>query len=109
MNLEQLEGFLAIAETGHFTKAAAQLHLAQPTLSRQIATLEAELGSQLCNRARGNITLTSAGEALLPVASRMLADAEHSRFEMPEMAGLRRGRVRFGSAPGMRVSVVAQG
>lgn len=108
MNLEQLEGFLAIAETGHFTKAAAQLHVAQPTLSRQIATLEAELGSQLFNRARGNITLTSAGEALLPVASRMLADAEHIRFEMQEMAGLRRGRVRFGAPPSMCVSVVAE-
>ncbi|WP_343959480.1 LysR family transcriptional regulator [Yaniella flava] len=108
MNLEQLQGFLAVAETGHFTRAAAELHLAQPTLSRQISTLEIELGSELFNRARGNITLTAAGETLLPVASRMLADAEHIRFQMHEMAGLRRGRVRLGAPPSMCVSVVAE-
>lgn len=108
MNLEQLQGFLTVAETGHFTKAAAQLHVAQPTLSRQIATLEIELGSELFNRARGNITLTAAGETLLPVASRMIVDAEHIRFQMQELAGLRRGRVRLGAPPSMCVSVVAE-
>ncbi len=108
MNLEQLQSFLTVAETGHFTKAAAQLHVAQPTLSRQISTLEAELGSELFNRARGNITLTAAGETLLPIASRMLADAEHIRFQMHELAGLRRGRVRLGAPPSMCVSVVAE-
>lgn len=108
MNLEQLQGFLTVAETGHFTKAAAELHVAQPTLSRQISTLEAELGSELFNRARGNITLTAAGETLFPVAARMLADAERIRFQMQEMAGLRRGRVRLGAPPSMCVSVVAE-
>ena len=108
MNLEQLQSFLTVAKTGHFTKAAAQLHVAQPTLSRQIATLELELGSELFNRARGNITLTAAGETLLPVASRMIADAEHIRFQMQELAGLRRGRVRLGAPPSMCVSVVAE-
>lgn len=108
MNLEQLQSFLTVAETGHFTKAAAQLHVAQPTLSRQISTLETELGSELFNRARGNITLTAAGETLLPIASRMLADAEHIRFQMHELAGLRRGRVRLGAPPSMCVSVVAE-
>lgn len=108
MNLEQLQAFLAVADTGHFTKAAAQLHVAQPTLSRQISSLEEELGSEFFNRARGNITLTAAGEMLLPIASRMLADAEHIRFQMQEMAGLRRGRVRLGAPPSMCVSVVAE-
>lgn len=108
MNLEQLQSFLTVAETGHFTNAAAELHAAQPTLSRHISTLETELGSELFNRARGNITLTAAGETLLPVASRMLADAEHIRFQMHELAGLRRGRVRFGAPPSMCVSVVAE-
>ncbi|GAA4116203.1 LysR family transcriptional regulator [Enteractinococcus coprophilus] len=108
MNLEQLESFLTVAETGHFTKAAAQLHIAQPTLSRQISTLEAELGSELFHRARGNITLTAAGETLRPVAVRMLADAEQIRFQMQELAGLRRGRVRLGAPPSMCVSVVAE-
>ena len=108
MNLEQLRSFLAVAETSHFTNAAAELHVAQPTLSRHISSLETELGSELFNRARGNITLTAAGETLLPVASRMLADAEHIRFQMQEMAGLRGGRVRLGAPPSMCVSVVAE-
>src|SRR5699024_11882203 len=82
MNLEQLQSFLMVAKTGHFTEAAAELHMAQPTLSRQIAALEAELGASLFHRARGNITLTAAGETLLPVASRMLADAEHIRVQI---------------------------
>lgn len=108
MNLEQLESFLTVAETGHFTQAAAQLHIAQPTLSRQISTLESELGSELFHRARGNIALTAAGETLRPVAIRMLADAEQIRFQMQELAGLRRGRVRLGAPPSMCVSVVAE-
>lgn len=108
MNLEQLQSFRAVAETGHFTKAAADVHLAQPTLSRQISALEGELGATLFNRARGNITLTAAGEALLPVASRMLADAEYIRVQMQELAGLRQGRVRLGAPPSMCVSVVAE-
>ena len=67
MNLEQLAGFVEVAETGHFTKAAAALHLAQPSLSRQISTLEKELGAELFHRARGHITLTAAAvRAMLP-------------------------------------------
>ncbi|MGJ3403152.1 LysR family transcriptional regulator [Glutamicibacter sp. Je.9.36] len=108
MNLEQLRGFTAIAEVGHFTRAAEQLHLAQPSLSRQIATLEQELGSELFHRARGNITLTAAGQALLPRARRMLADEESIRSEMADLAGLHRGRVRLGAPPTLCVSLVAE-
>lgn len=108
MNLEQLRGFTTVAEVGHFTRAAEQLHLAQPSLSRQIATLEQELGSELFHRARGNITLTAAGQALLPRARRMLADEESIRTEMADLAGLRRGRVRLGAPPTLCVSLVAE-
>lgn len=108
MNLEQLQSFVTVAAIGHFTQAANDLHIAQPTLSRQISTLEAELGSALFNRARGNISLTAAGETLLPVAQRMLADAEQIRFQMQELAGLHRGRVRFGAPPSMCVSVIPE-
>ncbi len=108
MNLEQLRGFATIARVGHFTHAAEELHLTQPSLSRQIATLEQDLGSELFHRARGNITLTAAGRALLPLASRMLADEESIRVEMAELAGLRRGRVRLGAPPTLCVSLVAE-
>lgn len=106
MNLEQLQSFVEVARIGHFTRAAAHLHLAQPSLSRQISTLEGNLGAELFHRTRGNITLTTAGESLLPLAKRMLADAETVRHEMQELAGLRKGRVRIGATPTLCLSLV---
>lgn len=108
MNLEQLRGFVEVADLGHFTQAAAKLHLAQPSLSRQISSLEIELGAELFHRARGNISLTDAGETLLPRARRMLADADTIRAEMGELAGLQRGRVRLGATPTLCISLVAE-
>jgi DNA-binding transcriptional LysR family regulator len=108
MNLEQLRGFVEIARLGHFTRASEHLHLAQPSLSRQISTLERELGTELFHRARGHITLTASGDALLPRAQRMLAEADAIREEMGELAGLRRGRVRLGAPPTLCISLVAE-
>lgn len=108
MNLEQLAGFAMVAKVGHFTRAASQLHLAQPSLSRQIASLERELKVELFHRVRGKVTLTAAGEHLLPIARRMLADAETARNEMAELVGLRRGRVRLGATPTLCTSLVAE-
>ncbi|MGW8481992.1 LysR family transcriptional regulator [Microbacterium sp. NPDC055903] len=108
MNLEQLRGFVEVADVAHFTRAAERLHLAQPSLSRQISSLEKELGAELFHRARGHIALTPAGRTLLPRARRMLADAEAIRVEMAELAGLQRGRVRLGATPTLCVSLVAE-
>ncbi|WP_350347728.1 LysR substrate-binding domain-containing protein [Agromyces sp. G08B096] len=108
MNLDQLRGFVEIARLGNFTQAADELHLAQPSLSRQIAVLERDLGAQLFHRARGGSTLTAAGESLLPLARRMLADAESVRRELAELAGLERGRVRLGATPTLCISLVAE-
>lgn len=108
MNLEQLRGFAEVADTGHFTRAAERLHLAQPSLSRQISTLESDLGVELFHRVRGNVSLTSAGERLLPLARRMLADAESARTEMAELAGLRRGKIRLGATPTLCTSLVVE-
>lgn len=108
MNLEQLRGFVEVARLGHFTRASEHLHLAQPSLSRQISTLETELGAELFHRARGHIALTAAGEMLLPRAQRMLAEAEAIRDEMAALRGLRRGRVRLGAPPTLCLSLVAE-
>jgi DNA-binding transcriptional LysR family regulator len=74
MQLQQLRYFTAVAETLHFTRAAERVHVSQPSLSQQIRALEQELGADLFRRARGNIALTDAGQALLPLARRILAD-----------------------------------
>ncbi|RFU40821.1 LysR family transcriptional regulator [Actinomadura logoneensis] len=101
MQLQQLAYFVAVAEVRHFTQAAELLRVAQPSLSKQIRALETELGASLFSRARGNITLTPAGEALLPLAKRILADVDTARLEVQELAGLRRGRVRLGATPSL--------
>ncbi|QNP66721.1 LysR family transcriptional regulator [Streptomyces genisteinicus] len=101
MQLQQLRYFVAVAETRHFTRAAERVHVSQPSLSQQIRALEQELGADLFGRARGNIALTDAGEALLPLARRILADTETARREVQELAQLRRGRVRLGATPSL--------
>lgn len=107
MKLEQLSSFEAVARMGHFTRAAEELFLAQPSLSRQIAALEADLGTKLFRRGPAGVTLTDAGEVLLPIARRMLADARFAREQMDELAGLRRGHVRLGAPPTLCVSLVS--
>jgi DNA-binding transcriptional LysR family regulator len=101
MQLQQLAYFVAITETRHFTRAAERLHVAQPSLSKQIRALEHELGADLFSRARGNISLTPAGETLLPFARRILADADNARQEVHELALLHRGRLRLGATPSL--------
>jgi DNA-binding transcriptional LysR family regulator len=108
VNLEQLRSFVEVAKFGNFTRAAEELYLAQPSLSRQIAALEQDLGAELFHRARGGSTLTVAGESLLPLARRMLADADSVRRELAELAGLERGRVRLGATPTLCISLVAE-
>ena len=108
VNLEQLRSFVEVADVANFTRAAERLHLAQPSLSRQISALENDLGSALFHRGRNGSRLTAAGEALLPLARRMLADAESVRRELAELAGLQRGRVRLGATPTLSVGLVAE-
>jgi DNA-binding transcriptional LysR family regulator len=99
VDLRQLEYFVAVAKALHFTRAAATVHVAQPSLSKQIRSLERELGAPLLNRARGNVTLTAAGETLLPLATRILADVDSARVQVQELVGLVRGQLRLGATP----------
>lgn len=106
MQLQQLRYFLAVVETRHFTQAAEALGVSQPTLSKQIHTLEETLGAPLFERVRGAVPLTAAGETLLPLARRMVADADAARDAVQEIVGLRRGRVRVGATPSLCSSLV---
>jgi LysR family transcriptional regulator, carnitine catabolism transcriptional activator len=72
MERRHLEYFLAVAEAGSFTRAAALLTIAQPSLSHSIAALERELGSELFERLGRGVRLTPAGEALVEPARRAL-------------------------------------
>ena len=106
MQLQQLRYFLAVAETRHFTQAADELGVSQPTLSKQIHTLEMSLGAPLFERIRGGVTLTVAGKTLLPLAQRMIADADAAKDAVADIIGLRRGDVRLGATPSLCSSLV---
>ncbi|PKW18625.1 LysR family transcriptional regulator [Saccharopolyspora spinosa] len=101
MQLHQLQYFVAVVDARHFTRAAAQVGVAQPSLSQQIRALEQSLGARLFHRTRGNIALTDAGETLLPIARRILADADTARREIRALDELRAGRVRLGATPSL--------
>ena len=107
MQLQQLRYFVAVADTRHFTRAARESGVTQPSLSKQVHALETEVGASLFTRARGNVALTPAGEALLPHARRILADADNARLEIAELVGLRGGRLRLGATPSLCTSLVA--
>ena len=66
MELRHLRYFVAVAEALNFTKAAAQLRLAQPSLTRQIHNLEEEIGVRLLNRTKSRVALTEEGRSFLP-------------------------------------------
>lgn len=79
--------------------------ITQPSLSKQIHALETGLGAPLFERVRGKIALTTAGEVLLPLAKRILADVDTATREVQELVGLRRGRVRLGATPSLATSL----
>lgn len=99
MELRHLRYFEAVARHSHVTRAAEELHIAQPALSKQISQLEQELHIALFNRVGRSVRLTEAGEALLPHARAVLAQVAVARAEMSERVGLRKGRVSIGTTP----------
>jgi DNA-binding transcriptional LysR family regulator len=101
MELRQLAYVVAVAEEGSFTRAAAREHVAQPAVSAQVRRLEAELGQALFARGPGRVTLTAAGDAVVPIARAALAAAAGVRTAVDELAGIVRGRVAVGVVPSL--------
>jgi DNA-binding transcriptional LysR family regulator len=87
MELRHLRYFAAAAEALNFSRAAKKLHVSQPALSRQIADLEDELGVELFKRERQRVTLSGGGRFFLPLARRILCDAETSVQQLRETHG----------------------
>ncbi|WBB63145.1 LysR substrate-binding domain-containing protein [Streptomyces sp. WMMC500] len=91
-----LRYFLAVAEQLSFTAAARELYVTQPSLSRQIRRLEADLGADLFARTGREVRLTAAGEALVPAARRLTADWARAVREVRTTAAAERNVLRLG-------------
>lgn len=98
MDLRHLRYFLAVAEEGHFGRAAKRLNIVQPALSMQIKALEEELGGALFIRTSRHVELTEAGRLLQTEAQRTLAQVEHTRLAVARALRGETGRVRVGFA-----------
>jgi DNA-binding transcriptional LysR family regulator len=94
--LDQVRGFVAVAEERHFGRAAERLRMTQPPLSRQIQRLEREIGVRLLYRSQRAVELTAAGEAFLAEARRLLAVAEAAPETARRVGDGEVGTVRIG-------------
>ncbi|MFE2250716.1 LysR family transcriptional regulator [Streptomyces lavendulae] len=105
MELRQLRYFVAVAEEGGFARAAERLHIVQSAVSQQVRRLERELGLTLFERTTRRVSLTVAGERLLPEARVVLDAAERTRRVAADLASAGTGTLRLGTVrgPGQRV------
>jgi DNA-binding transcriptional LysR family regulator len=107
-DLRQLRHFVALAEYGHFARAADAVHLSQPALSRSIQALEAGLGCGLVDRHSRGISLTAHGELVLEHARRLLAGSQALSNAVSQLGNLASGEVRLGAGPYPAARLVPQ-
>ena len=106
MELHQLRYFLAVAETGNFTRAAERSNITQPSLSQQILNLEKEVGHKLFHRLGRKAVLTEAGKTFIERARRILFEVENAAKELKDHPGLDR-RITIGAVPTVAPYLVA--
>ncbi|MCQ1954098.1 LysR family transcriptional regulator [Arthrobacter sp. zg-Y238] len=100
MEIRQLKYFVRTAETGSISGAAAELHMTQPALSRQLAELEKELGGALLQRNPRGVTLTTLGRVIKTHADTILAQVDRTP-ELVRLAAGGRSLIRLGAPPGL--------
>lgn len=98
MDAQNLRAFLLVAETGSFSLAAHKLHLTQPAVSKRVAQLEEQLNAPLFDRIGRTISLTEAGDALLPHARAVLLELQAAEQSVRDLAGEVRGRLRLATS-----------
>jgi len=101
MNLTQLRYFVRVAEMGSFSKAAIELDVAQPALSRQVRLLETDLRVTLLQRTGRGVLLTEAGKRLYDHAVSILQLVAHAREDISANRGEATGRIVIGLPPSM--------
>jgi LysR family transcriptional regulator, hydrogen peroxide-inducible genes activator len=99
MEIHQLRYFVAVADEGNFSRAAAKVRVAQPSLSQQIRKLEAEVGQPLFDRLPRSVVLTEAGRCLIDYARQILALIGDARRCVDELKGEVAGALAVGAIP----------
>jgi LysR family transcriptional regulator, hydrogen peroxide-inducible genes activator len=99
MEIHQLRYFVAVADEGSFSRAAAKVRVAQPSLSQQIRKLEAEVGQPLFDRLPRSVVLTEAGRCLMDYARQILASINDARRCVDELKGEIAGNLAVGAIP----------
>ena len=102
LNLHRLRVFHAVARRESYSRAAEDLHISQPAVSKHVLDLEEELGAKLFHRLGRRIVLTEAGRLMTDYAQRIFLLADEARRALEELHGLERGRLHLGasSTPG---------
>ncbi|PCD00274.1 LysR family transcriptional regulator [Halopseudomonas pelagia] len=93
MDTANLSAFLAVAEHASFSRAAEQLHLTQPAISKRIATLEQQLDARLFDRIGRHISMTEAGRALKPRAEQIITALKDTRRALGNLSSQVQGRL----------------
>jgi len=91
MNIDDLQAFLSVAKHASFSKAAEDLHLTQPAISKRIAALENQLNSRLFDRISRQVSLTEAGHELRGHAQRIISEVDDTRRAISNLSGETRG------------------
>jgi DNA-binding transcriptional LysR family regulator len=98
MDIAALQAFVAIADTGSFSRAAEAIFLTQPAISKRIATLESELGTPLFDRIGRGVQLSPAGSALLDQARRILNEVAEAKRRIAGLSGQIKGPLTLGTS-----------
>src|SRR5690606_30159202 len=106
VELRHLRYFVTVAEELSFTRAAARLHTAQPSLSQQIRQLEKELGVKLLDRSRHHVAVTNAGRIFLQQAKDILLRVDHAGRLARQAADGRAGDLSVGTFPSADVRIL---
>src|ERR1700722_11827274 len=106
LDLRRIHVLCEVARHGSFSSAAESLGYTQPAVSRQVATLEAETGAVLVNRAADGARLTDAGEVLVRHAEVIFAALDDAENELRAVMGLEAGRVRLATFSSAAATIV---
>ena len=99
MELRQLECFCAVSSLENFTKAAQLLHISQPSVTKNVQSLESELNLALFDRRQKHVSLTEAGQVFLIHAKKIMQDVQAAQVSMERFRVPKKGAIKLGVPP----------